>query len=268
MPYADEKRVMGNYGVKALMKELSKSCLVRPVLEGTDIGIDLYCETLENPGKGGRPFLHFWVQVKTMKERKPLSNGAMSFPFEVRHLKYWSRQPVPVFAFLIHVPNWPKTDSIYPFYIIDIKKHTFRNKGLLNGKSHKLRNDLIIHSEEQLSGFILNVIPYITAAHKVPEGIVSSIPTIDPKYEIKPVMDNCYTYLYNILWQIRRTSTSAIIGSYDHASDNDEVKRDIRKLRKIVNAFTEDKHYDTPSSLGLAFLMDKNYTEAKGFFER
>lgn len=242
MPFADENRVKGNYGVYALMKELSKFCFIRPVFEGTDVGIDLYCETFENPGIGGRPFLHFWVQVKTTKS-KSSENDKMSFRFEGRHLRYWSRQTVPVFAFLVHVPNWPQTDNIYPFYIVDIKYYAFQNKGLLDESVHTLHSNLTIKSEEELGDFITNDIPHISAAHKIPEGIVSSIPTIDPKYEIKPVMDNIYLYLDNILWQIRRTSTSAIIGSYDHASDNENIKEDIRKLRNIVTAFIDDKHW-------------------------
>jgi len=153
MPAVDENRIKGNYGVYALMKELSKFCFTRPVFEGTDVGIDLYCETYENPAVGGRPFLHFWAQVKTT-EGNTLRDGTMPFSFESHHIKYWSRQPVPVFAFIVRVPNWPLTDSIYPFYVIDIKFYTFQNPELLEGRKHTLHSFLTVNSEEELKDFI------------------------------------------------------------------------------------------------------------------
>ncbi|MBW1863160.1 MAG: hypothetical protein JRJ02_12425 [Deltaproteobacteria bacterium] len=47
MTKVDKNRIMGNYGANLVAELLSRHCLVRPVVEGTDIGIDLYCETLE-----------------------------------------------------------------------------------------------------------------------------------------------------------------------------------------------------------------------------
>lgn len=267
MPNIDENRIKGNYGVYALMKELSKFCFTRPVFEGTDVGIDLYCETYEKPMIGGRPFLHFWAQVKTT-ENNTLRDGTMPFSFESHHIKYWSKQPVPVFAFIVRVPDWPLTDSIYPFYIIDIKLHTFLNQELIDGRNHTLYSCLTINSEDELQNFILNIVPYITAIHKIPEGIVQSLPTIDPKYEVRPIIDLCHLYLDRIMWQIRRTSTGAIIGSYNHALDNEDIKKDIRKLKEIAKAFIDDEHWETPLSLGLASQLDNDYVEAKGFFER
>ncbi|GAI83095.1 unnamed protein product [marine sediment metagenome] len=64
MPNIDEKRILGNYGSNLVAHTLSKICLVRPVAEGTDIGIDLYCETIEER----QGFLHFWAQVKCGKQ--------------------------------------------------------------------------------------------------------------------------------------------------------------------------------------------------------
>jgi hypothetical protein len=265
MPHIDENRIKGNYGVYALMKELSKFCFPRPIFEGTDVGIDLYCETYEKPVIGGRPFLHFWAQVKTTKDNI-LSDGTMPFSFETHHIKYWSRQPVPVFAFIVRVPNWPLPDNIYPFYVIDIKNHVFQNQELLRGGSHTLHSNFTINSQDDLKYFIFNTVPYISAIHKIPEGIVQSLPTIDPEYEIIPVVDLCYQYLDQILWHIRRTSTSAIYGSYNHAFGNEEIKKNIRKLKEIVNIFEDDTHWETHYSLGLASFLDENFAEAKDFF--
>jgi hypothetical protein len=198
MPYIDENRVKGNFGSSSIMKELCKFCLVRPVYEGTDQGIDLYCETFEIPFEGRRPFLHFWVQVKTTTKSGPLQDGTMSFNLRTDHLLYWKRQPVPVFVFLIHIPEWPLRESIYPFYIIDIKSAILESPELLEGDSHNLRSNLKINSENELRNFILDQIPYLTASHTVSEGIIPSIPTLDQEYSIKAVTESCHKYLVHL----------------------------------------------------------------------
>jgi hypothetical protein len=62
MTSVDENRLRGNYAQAVVSSWLSRACLVRPVAEGTDIGIDLYCESVLE----GQPYLHFWVQVKAI----------------------------------------------------------------------------------------------------------------------------------------------------------------------------------------------------------
>jgi hypothetical protein len=60
MPRTPEEHLKANYGVALVMEKFSAGCLVRPVAAGTDVGVDLYCESVAE----GKPFLHFWVQVK------------------------------------------------------------------------------------------------------------------------------------------------------------------------------------------------------------
>ena len=60
MPAIIPNRLKGNYGAALVSSRLSGECLVRPVAADTDVGIDLYCETVAE----GHPFLHFWLQVK------------------------------------------------------------------------------------------------------------------------------------------------------------------------------------------------------------
>lgn len=58
----DQNRLKGNYAEAIVSEWVSRSCLIRPVAEGTDIGVDLYCEAvIENS-----PYLHFWAQVKSI----------------------------------------------------------------------------------------------------------------------------------------------------------------------------------------------------------
>jgi hypothetical protein len=133
MTYIDEKRAKGNYGVFLVASKLSKFCLVRPVSEGTDQGIDLFCESFEDAFRGGRPFLHFWVQVKTLKGIQKNSNFA-SFSFDVNHLNYWGRQPVPVFAFLVPIESLDSEEP-FRFYVIDFTRQILENNSNSNQKN-------------------------------------------------------------------------------------------------------------------------------------
>lgn len=62
MPTISDKQLKGNFAENLVAEWLSRACLVRPVAVGTDIGIDLYCESLVD----NNPHLHFWVQVKAI----------------------------------------------------------------------------------------------------------------------------------------------------------------------------------------------------------
>ncbi len=50
-------QVIGSRGEMYIAFLLSQYCLVRPVANGTDDGVDLYCEALIE----GVPHSHFWV---------------------------------------------------------------------------------------------------------------------------------------------------------------------------------------------------------------
>src|SRR5436190_24196044 len=116
MSSIDQNRLKGNYAAAYVMSRLSSECLVRPVAADTDVGIDLYCETVE----GSSPFLHFWMQIKSGDQCRRLNNGGASCSFKREHLVYWSRQPVPVFA--ARVPTaWPvqKDPAVYIVNITD-----------------------------------------------------------------------------------------------------------------------------------------------------
>ena len=110
-----DERLKGNYGVAAVLARLSAACLVRPVAADTDIGVDLYCETVQD----GQAFLHFWVQVKAGEQcHVNATCGIASCRFDTAHLDYWSRQPVPVFAALVPT-EWPV--RVEPcIYIVDV----------------------------------------------------------------------------------------------------------------------------------------------------
>ena len=92
----DEKLLQGNYAEHFVSHVLSSSCLVRPVVGQSDVGVDLYCESIIDK----QLFLHFWVQVKSSIDY-PNTRIKVSHAFRVPSLQYWYRQPVPVLAFLV-----------------------------------------------------------------------------------------------------------------------------------------------------------------------
>lgn len=93
MPKVTWSQVIGNRGENLVSYLLSQFCLVRQVAGGTDVGIDLYCESLTDE----QPNNHFWVQVKAS------SHAHNTISLEKEKLLYWWRQPIPVFVFLVHV---------------------------------------------------------------------------------------------------------------------------------------------------------------------
>jgi hypothetical protein len=117
MPLVPENRLKGNYGTALVMSRLSGECLVRPVAADTDVGVDLYCETVAE--HTWRPFLHFWLQVKAGDQCKLNANAQKALcSFDWDHLNYWKQQPVPVFAALVP-SEWPVTQEP-DIYVIDI----------------------------------------------------------------------------------------------------------------------------------------------------
>jgi len=115
MPAVHESRLKGNYGASVVMARLSSECLVRPVAVDTDVGLDIYCETVVE----GQPFLHFWLQVKAGNQCQVDSSSTYaSCRFQLDHIEYWARQPVPVFAALVPTA-WPAQSEPH-IYIVDI----------------------------------------------------------------------------------------------------------------------------------------------------
>ena len=92
MTRVSTNQILGNRGENLVSYLLSQYCLVRPVANGTDIGVDLFCETIIEDGRSAG---HFWIQVKSKaKQTKKVK-------LDKGHVEYWIRHPVPVFIFII-----------------------------------------------------------------------------------------------------------------------------------------------------------------------
>jgi tetratricopeptide (TPR) repeat protein len=267
MTYIDEKRAKGNYGVFLVASKLSKFCLVRPVSEGTDQGIDLFCESFEDAFRGGRPFLHFWVQVKTLKGIQKNSNFA-SFSFDVNHLNYWGRQPVPVFAFLVPIESLDSEEP-FRFYVIDFTRQILENNSNSNQKNCTLYSSLLIQNDDDIKRFISKLVLSNSALLKIREGVIAHMPSLDPSYVISFPPNQPIRYIDVILQQIRRTSAMAIQGMLQAREDESpELAQKRRKLTEVLQCFENNDHYENQYSLGLSKMKDKDYSKAKDHFEK
>ena len=177
MPIVLDSMLKGNYGASLVMARLSGECLVRPVAAGTDVGIDLYCETVAD----GKPFLHFWMQVKAGGQCSVVEGTHhASCSFQIDHLRYWAQQPVPVFAALVPT-HWP-VSSEPDLYIVDITTQMLLSQPDAGQKSITLMSDLYWPhgSYKELKEFLTTTIPDTTARLQISKGILSPSPTLQP----------------------------------------------------------------------------------------
>lgn len=259
--------LQGNNAELLVAYLLSEYCLVRTVASGTDIGIDLYCELLRE----NRPFLHFWVQVKSSKSDtiRELKGGGVSYSFKSSHLAYWKFQPVPVFVFLLS--NTGKTSpEDFNIHILDVTEYLLSNE-IKNSKTQTLRTKFVIRSKKELRGFLFNKLEVTTARQKLNLGII--YPTLSSQDEyVKHVFpDGSGRFAKNILHTIR-TSSSFIIQElidYENSNPTDDNAKDRRKrFARILQAFEPSINWEVPYHLGLSYYQDKDYNNAKTMFER
>lgn len=266
MPVIDQNRLKGNYGAAYVTSLLSSECLVRPVAIDTDVGVDLYCETVEEE----LPFLHFWVQVKAGQEQiNILANGeGASCTFEVDHLRYWYRQPVPVYVALVPL-EWPVVDVPH-VYIVYVSDQLIENPDLMNGTTRNLRSDYILSPGDQqsITDFLQNIVPQSTARLQCKAGIVSSVPTLQPNYV--QILPNVPIPIFQreILFQLRRTSAFSIIFMYYRGELNESNKLFVQKLAEVLANFEDDMHYENFWARALYHHAESNFEDAAHYYQQ
>jgi len=210
MPAIPPNRLKGNYGAALVASRLSGECLVRPVAADTDVGIDLYCETVAE----GRPFLHFWLQVKAGDQCKvdPSCRSAKC-PFDAEHLRYWFRQPVPVFAALVPT-EWPVVEEP-SIHIIDVTTQILENQNYLERQSITLESDYSwpVGDRSSVLDFLEQVVPATAARLQVRYGVVARIPQQTINYVHTTPSVPVLTFQEKILSQLRSTAAHAIMFS-------------------------------------------------------
>jgi Domain of unknown function (DUF4365) len=263
MPLVTENRLKGNYGAALVVSKLSSECLVRPVAADTDVGVDLYCETVAE----NRPFLHFWLQVKTGDQCKVCAGAERaSCSFEIEHLNYWAQQPVPVFAALVPA-EWP-VQREPDIYIIDITQ-TVQNSPILTQKIVTLSSDYRWPTGQRslVQQFLTYVIPDATARLQVSKGVIAHSPTPTPQYVQNSPAVPVLKFQNAIRDQLRRTAANAILFLMQegHATENDDFRR---LLAKIVEQFGDDPHWENFFSRGISSHVDGDYSNAIAMYSK
>jgi hypothetical protein len=263
MPTVDTNRLKGNFGAAYVSACLSSECLVRPVAAETDVGIDLYCETIEN----GSPFLHFWVQVKAGAQcRICQDQSSAACSFDISHLSYWYRQPVPVFAALVPV-DWPVAENPI-VYVIDVTSR------LLAGvpgdtDSLTLESNYIWRPgiREDVKQFLAEAVPTSAARLRCRNGVVGSIPTLRPKYEYQTPLVPVTRFKVPILHQIRTTAALSILflRSLGELNSDPSFRR---ILASIIDQFGDDPHWENFMARALSYHADERFPLAVDFYNK
>lgn len=171
-----DNQVTGNWGEQYVSERFSSAgCLIRHVPQGHDSGIDLYCESISEDGK---PFLHFWCQVKTSEAISP-ETDQNAWDVQVGHLKYWLRQPIPVILAL--VPN--KRDPHPPIFVCTPTDLILQ--GAANTANVRLRSTIKLHLIPEYKNFLNVVLVQETFVWEASQGKVSFLKTPDPRYTVK-----------------------------------------------------------------------------------
>ncbi len=259
MTTIDKNRIIGNYGNTLIAHLLSENCLVRQVTEGTDIGVDLYCETIED-WKG---FLHFWVQVKSGEQIKIKKNKKATCKFEKRHLEYWNRQPVPVFAFYVRKNEESKVKKIY---IANITKYIMYNG--LPKKTKRIESDIVIEiNKEKWFEEFHDIIKITTTLIQFRDfGIISNIPSIKQEYIRKyPIHLKINKDQINKSIRTIRCTVSSLIISAANAGKDDEM---VQNLLEILKLFEKSKRPEVMKALAIWEIdIKNNFKRAKKLIE-
>ena len=261
MTSIDTNRLKGNYAELTVATWLSRVALVRPVAEGTDVGVDYYCESVI----GGTPHLHFWAQVKAIP-RSHISHKKDKetawFDFKTKHLQYWARQPIPVYAFLVPVEGWPPS---FPkrIYGIRITEYILRN-GVSNRSHVRIKTSDSMDTEtieSDLAQFITEIVPWDTSALLIQKGIIAPINTVQVSPERRFPSGIGFKYLDKVLENIRDASVMGLQDAliFEHY---DPSKRPLRvRFEDIAKLFEDEMHL-----LGLSILVRAAHTD--GAIER
>lgn len=265
MPTVPVSRLKGNYGAAVVMARLTGECLVRPVPSDTDVGVDLYCETvIEN-----RPFLHFWIQVKAGEQCKLDEGGtSVSSRFDTGHLTYWGRQPVPVFAALVP-SGWPP-EAEPDVWIVDVTTHLILGDIPLEGNSATLRSDYRWPpaARAPVESFLRDTVPVTTARLQCSRGVVAAVPTLTPEYvRITPSVP-VRRFKIRILDQLRTTAANSIFFSLLFDGPLEEDKEFRRLLAHIVEQFGDDPHWENFMARALSHHADGDFESALSLYKK
>jgi len=260
VPLVPESRLKGNHGAALVMSRLSQECLVRPVSGDTDVGIDLYCETVSEQ----QPFVHFWLQVKSGEQcyryRRQLR---ASCHFDHDHLRYWNRQPVPVFAALVPM-SWPPT-SEPDVFVVDI---TGQLLSKVPTGSRTLASDFVMPAGDQDSvrQFLSIVVPETAARQRISHGVLGDLPTLTPRYVRNVPRAPVLEFKSKILYQLRSTAANSVIFACRSGKLTKQDMDFLGSLAEVASA-VGDGHWEAQTAVGLVAHLNGDYVSASNRYQ-
>jgi hypothetical protein len=216
MTKATKSLISGNRGEAFVSFVLSRYCLVRPVASGTDIGIDLYCESI----LGDTPSTHFWVQVKTSKVKRK------SITIKNKYLKYWMRQPVPSFIFLVH-DTGQLDESAFSLGVIVLNEWL---RGDYIDKSGETKIPVFVTlTHKNIRQYIEEAIPMFESRLRMADGVILPVRRPDDAYLRRYVTPALSNYSRSVL-KVAGRNCSLLIEDILNNSQNSELFQEDRLL--------------------------------------
>jgi hypothetical protein len=263
MPSVDENRLKGNWGAFLVASRMAGFCLVRPVAGDSDVGVDLFCESVENK----KAFLHFWVQVKTGDQCKINGDGVVSCYFDKPHLEYWLRQPVPVYAAL--VPGEPGGQDP-DIHIIDVTARLLEAgiKQDQAGQSLAAQYCWPTRDFEAVRAFLATQVPTTTSLLRVREGVLAPTPAVEESYFNAVPLHPIGRHRDAILTQLRRTPAFSVLSLKVSGEWGEETASFRRHLVTLLEQFDDDQHWETHGARAFSYHLDLQFTAAAEQYHR
>lgn len=272
MKSVDHQRLLGNFAESYVANMLSAAgCFVRPVAGGTDIGIDLYCETTtvnpESPNNALTPFLHFWVQVKSGAQVRTRDGKAECY-FKQADLHYWLRQPIPVFVALVDA-TWPPSHRP-KIWIVDIGSELIVNGLPEGGMSYATALAVAPETNDAMRFLLERHLPAATAMQGCKQGVLMNMPTINQQYVgLTPLMPAA-RWSPMIAYQLRITSANAIVSMWRIGDLSHPFVLEYRDLMAAVVRACVDhdpkRHWECFLAMGLVAHAKGRHGEAQRYY--
>ncbi len=258
-PKVAQTLLKANYGTSLVAHRLSRACLVRPVAEGTDIGIDLYCEAVAE----GQPFLHFGVQVKCGASNYiRLQDDSASFSFASRHLAYWMKQPMPVFVALVPLEEWPP-EQIPPVYVVDVTSQCI-GRVIETEESITLKSDFCWNNDPtDVTTFLNDAVPTASARLMCQAGVVRYKPSIRQTYTVQVPSIPVARFADQIRQQIRQTAALSIMFLLEdvNGTTDDHLRSFHELMSRVLEQFSEG-NYEIHMARGISAHLSGQYSSA------
>jgi hypothetical protein len=206
------------------------------------VGVDLYCESIID----GKPFLHFWGQVKSSKSI-PNEPVKASDSFKVSTLQYWANQPVPVLGFLVPI-EWPP-EEIHYIHIVDINFDILKY-GIAEGQATQTlssKPEFILPISNigelniRLRSLLLDHIPMIVSAMYAEKGFIFPAPKPQDEYVKYFAAHFLSRYMPQIELRMKHAVTFGII---QYISAGNSLNSIPKIFISALETLGEDPHYE------------------------